>query len=372
MTTVFITIPWFLPAFRAGGPIQSVANLVKNYTTGIEYRIFCGNRDLNGESLEVEIGQWLRFNENTMVWYADGESISKTLTEQAEILKPEIIYIIGLFSWHYNIVPLLFCKAPKKILSVRGMLHPGALSRKKIKKRLFLSLLKLSGQIKKTIFQATDETEKKFIEDEFGNNVSIAVAENYGKMIVPPAPLTKEAGFLKLITVALISPMKNHLLVLEALAGCSGNIEYHIYGPVKDADYWQQCLDRIASMPANIRVQYHGEIAPGEVEKLLALHHVFIMPSKSENFGHAIYEALSAGKPVITSYFTPWTRLSEASAGINSFTETAPLREAIQNFTAMDNEGYSRYVAGSTAYIIQRTDRKKTDEQYRNLFLSPL
>ena len=32
---IFITIPWFLPAFRAGGPIQSVANLVKEYEDGV-------------------------------------------------------------------------------------------------------------------------------------------------------------------------------------------------------------------------------------------------------------------------------------------------------------------------------------------------
>ena len=48
---VFITIPWFLPAYRAGGPIQSVANLIENFSVDIEYRIFCADEDLNGEPL---------------------------------------------------------------------------------------------------------------------------------------------------------------------------------------------------------------------------------------------------------------------------------------------------------------------------------
>ena len=48
MTKIFITIPWFLPAFRAGGPIQSIANLVKEFNEDVEYFIFCGDTDLNG------------------------------------------------------------------------------------------------------------------------------------------------------------------------------------------------------------------------------------------------------------------------------------------------------------------------------------
>lgn len=368
--TVFISIPWFIPAYRAGGPIQSLANLINNFKSGIEYRVFCGSKDLNGEPLNVETGKWIPYNEQTMVWYAPDENISRSLTEQTEILKPGVIFIIGLFSWHYNIVPLLFSKAPKKILSVRGMLHPGALRGKKAKKRIFLEALKLWGITKKTIFHATDETEKLFIQNEFGMESNIAIAENYGKLITPAAPLYKAPGNLKLITVALISPMKNHLLVLEALATCTDAIEYNIYGPVKDAAYWQQCRDRIASMPENITVQYHGETEPGWVEKLLAEHHVFIMPSKSENFGHAIYEALSAGKPVITSRYTPWNGLEVAHAGMNAETLSTSLAAAIKSFAEKDDEAYRVFVRGALGYITKRTDRDKIDEQYRQLFFT--
>jgi hypothetical protein len=56
---IFITIPWFLPAFRAGGPIQSVANLVKEFREGVEYFIFCGDTDLNSSGLDnVETDEW--------------------------------------------------------------------------------------------------------------------------------------------------------------------------------------------------------------------------------------------------------------------------------------------------------------------------
>ena len=48
---ILITIPWFLPAFRAGGPVQSIANLIKEYHEEVEYFIFCGDTDVNGAAL---------------------------------------------------------------------------------------------------------------------------------------------------------------------------------------------------------------------------------------------------------------------------------------------------------------------------------
>ena len=38
----------------------------------------------------------------------------------------------------------------------------------------------------------------------------------------------------------------------------------------------------------------------------LSKHDLFVFPSLSENFGHVIFESLSAGTPVITSVHTPW------------------------------------------------------------------
>jgi hypothetical protein len=68
---IFISIPWFLPAFRAGGPIQSVANLVKEFQEDVTYFIFCGDTDLNGSALEnVETDKWISFNDHTNVGIA--------------------------------------------------------------------------------------------------------------------------------------------------------------------------------------------------------------------------------------------------------------------------------------------------------------
>ena len=79
--------------------------------------------------------------------------------------------------------------------------------------------------------------------------------------------------------------------------------------------YWEECQQLIAELPKNITVKYAGELPHHELEKLIVAHHAFILPTRGENFGHAIFESLSAGCPVLISDQTPWNGLEQANAG---------------------------------------------------------
>ncbi|MGN6196271.1 MAG: glycosyltransferase [Ginsengibacter sp.] len=367
---IFITIPWFVPAFRAGGPVQSIANLVKEFGEGVEYFIFCSDTDLNGAELEhVDTDKWVIYNDHTQVWYAGPEKISDTLVKQVELLKPDIIFIIGMFSWHFNIVPMMFCKGPRKILSTRGMLHPGALSQKKWKKRAYLQLFKLLEYQYKVDFHATDDEEAEYIRNYFDEPAKVFVVGNFpNKMQLLTLP-GKQPGKLKMATIAIISEMKNILLVLEALEKVTDEVEYHLYGPLKSEDYWDLCKQQIRQLPANIKVEYHKEIEPERVKEVLLANHIFVLPSKSENFGHAIYEALSAGRPVITSHYTPWNDLQESKAGMNVSTDfTIELSEAIHFFAEMDFGELGEWSKGAFEYAGRAVDLEEIREGYRGMF----
>jgi glycosyltransferase involved in cell wall biosynthesis len=369
LITIFISIPWFYPAFRAGGPVQSVANMVTELNEGYDFYIFCGNKDLNDISLDnIETGKWVPFNNHTKIWYAEDKERSCTLTQLVESIKPHHILIIGLYSWHFNIVPLLFCKSASKILSVRGMLHDGALAQKSAKKKIFIGLFKLFGLQHRLSFHATDETEKNIIYARMGEHVKVFVAGNFPRRFTRSGSLQKQKGSLQMLSVALISPMKNHLLVLQSLRYCKAVIDYLICGPVKDMSYWQQCLEQIKQLPANIKVVYNGEVQPGEVEEQMSRGHIFILPSKSENFGHAFYEALSAGKPVITSHFTPWNDLQNNKAGINIDLSTQSIIDSIDYFSAMDQDTYNEWSIASSAYAGKSIDLTSLKNSYREMF----
>jgi glycosyltransferase involved in cell wall biosynthesis len=104
---------------------------------------------------------------------------------------------------------------------------------------------------------------------------------------------------------------------MEVLKNCSANIQLAIYGPIKDKAYWQQCELLIQQMPSNITIEYKGDVQPFEVQVTIAQYDAFVLLTKGENFGHALFEALSCGRPIITSHFTPWNNLQEKQAGWN-------------------------------------------------------
>lgn len=369
---ILITYEYFLPAYKAGGPIQSIANLCRQLKEEYQFYIICSNSDHKENKIleRINSNEWNDFENGTASIYYLSNSYrqSKTISILIKKIDPDYLFVNGLFSPLFTVAPLLSAKCTK-IVSVRGMLHPGALSQKTLKKRIFITLMKGLGLYKKVLFHATDEKEKLFVENVFGKKIKIIVAQNFSSTIKQLQRTTKNEGSLRMISIALISPMKNHALVLEALQKVNADIVYDIYGPVKDESYWVKCLKIIGTLPKNIQVNYKGSIEPEKVCSLFADYHCFILPSKSENFGHAIYEALSSGLPVITSYFTPWNQLNENNAGWNvDISNVSSITSAIEEAAQLDDISYQSMKKNAVTFAAKKVDVEKIKDQYRQLF----
>jgi glycosyltransferase involved in cell wall biosynthesis len=248
-------------------------------------------------------------------------------------------------------------------------LHPGALSQKSLKKKLYLNILKALVRWQKADFHATTAKEKMFSEKHFGKKPKIWVIPNVPQVLPSRPVLHKEKGQLIISTVALVSPMKNHLLVLQALAAVNASVDYFIYGPIKQTDYWDTCKAVIQILPTNIKVHYKGGITPANVPNALERCHVYIQPSKSENFGHSLFEALSTGRPVITSAYTPWNHLQENKAGYNvSTNDTKSISNALQIFADMDENTLQQYSLAANEYALAAINIGGLKEQYLEMF----
>lgn len=346
---------------------------MSNFNNNINYGIFCSDSDLDETTVQdVKYDEWTTYNVHTQVWYASKKKRSVFLIKKKiKDRDAGILFINGIYSWYFNLVPLVFAGQIRKIVSVRGMLHPGALTQKALKKKCYLLLWKLTGSHKRCEFHAADEQEKKYINKVFGNKVKIHIAQNFPRRFSKQESLIKAEGSLTIISLALISPMKNILLVLQALKNVHAQVVYRIYGPVKDELYWKKCLQQIEELPQNIQVKYYGDIEPVKVEEALARTHIFILPSKSENFGHAIFEALSAGRPVITSDNTPWKLLRDAKAGINVDPENiTSLANAIGVFADMQQNEYDSWSNNASLYATNAINFEDITNQYKKMFLS--
>ena len=110
--------------------------------------------------------------------------------------------------------------------------------------------------------------------------------------------------------------IKNLLGLLQALKSIETSmIDLDIFGPVEDISYWSDCEAVIDILPRNISVNFRGAVESSKVLKTIAKYDLYVLLTEGENFGHTIYEALSASVPILISDQTPWRQLQSKSAG---------------------------------------------------------
>lgn len=375
MQHIFILIDWFTPAYKAGGPIQSIHNLVNSFQEeGVSFRVFTSNQDHDGTWLDgVQSDTWVRFNDQTEVYYASPAQRSfRRIETEVHAWKTDLVFINGLFSPLYNFLPAWKLKGVRKVVSARGMLHPGALSQKAYKKKVYLACWKLLGLHRSLEYHAAAVEEVAFIHRIMGSTARVHLAANYPR-VMDFKPSTKmQADAIRFVSVALISPMKNHLLVLQQLRHVTSAVCWDVYGPVKDSHYFQQCLELQKQLPNHIQVNFHGDIPPHQVGVVLEQADAFILPSVSENFGHALFEALTAGKPIITSTGTPWNHLEQSCAGLNvDMTSNEPaLAQAIDRLATLTGDEWHAWTTAARDYALAAVDLKQLQVQYSTMFKS--
>jgi glycosyltransferase involved in cell wall biosynthesis len=362
--SLYIIYDFFIPAYKAGGPIQSLVNLVHHLHKEVEMKVICSNEDHDGTRLAVAADTWTDTGEASVFYTARGFSgIRNSIREWNTTF-----FINGIYSVHFSFLPAITFRG-RKIISVRGMLHPGGLSQKSFKKKAYLFIWKMFRLHRRCEYHATSIEEKDHIINTFGRRTKIWVVPNLPHILALQKLPFKKQGQLILCTVALISPMKNHLLVLNALMSCKAEVVYHIFGPVKDAEYWNKCRAVIAKLPENIKVNYHGELPPVMIPEVLAMSHLFIQPSKSENFGHSLFEAFTSGLPVITSHYTPWNDLRNQSAGWNvDIDDTAELANAIGFFANMEKDEFTHWSVSARNYALKAIDVEDIKDKYLRMF----
>jgi glycosyltransferase involved in cell wall biosynthesis len=146
----------------------------------------------------------------------------------------------------------------------------------------------------------------------------ILQAPNVRDLNAPPeAPAADgtDGATCRLAYLGRIARVKNLDYALHALRSVRSPVEFDIFGPISEPDYWTACLRIMGTLPANVRVRHLGSIANAAVPATLARYHLFFLPTRGENFGHAIFDALAAGLPVLISDRTPWQDLERQEAG---------------------------------------------------------
>lgn len=344
MKKVLSFTDYYWPGYKAGGTIRAFMNQVDYLKDEIEFFIVTRDTDYTETTPYTNIipNQWNHPEPNVNIYYISADAQKPALLRRliGEV-DPDVIYIHLLFGYYYSLLPLILAKKAgitKIIVAAHGVLGRGALGVKPTRKKLFLSAMKLIGFYRGIIFHSVTDHETVDIRTHIGSETKIREARELPRKIsTPPVRQQKQAGKLKVVTIARISPEKNQLYALELLTRCTkSDIQYDLIGPVHDENYWAQCRAIMGSMPPNVVVNYRGsissELIPGELQQ----YDLMLLPTTGENFGHTILESFMAGCPVIISDQTPWKKLAEKGIG-HEFPLAGKdvFREALERFASL-------------------------------------
>jgi glycosyltransferase involved in cell wall biosynthesis len=375
---ILIFADYFLPGYKAGGPITTLSNIINSLSNDFEFDIITRNHDL-GEAVPYKgiSKSWNTFN-NYRVLYLDDNPLMALKIYRCLNNNNCTIYLNSFFSFYFSIWVLILLKLKlinptQIILAPRGELHANALNYKKIKKNIFLFIKRKIHLHYNVIWQASSEVEKCEIQKVLSYE-RIKVIQNIPDLIDYNKEIKyriKEPDKVKIIFLSRVHPTKNLKFALEVLRQLDGQVEFDIYGPIEVNNYWDKCVELIGDMPSSIKITYWGPLEKRKITNTLEKYHLLLFPTQNENFGHVIAEALSASVPVIISDKTPWRDLSKYKAGYDlPLNNPEKFISALKLFQSMNQNEYNDWVQGTRDFLKENYNYENIRKQYYELFTS--
>lgn len=375
-TAVLLFSGFFLPGFKGGGPIRTVANMVDKLGDEIDFSIVTSDRDLGDIEPYADIvrNQWRAINKAKIIYLSHGFSWFFMLWKIMRDYQGRVIYLNSFFSFRHSILPALIWRVVKFkgaiIIGPRGEFSQGALELKSLKKRIFIFLAKWTRMYRNAIWYASSEYEAEDIRRVVGKNSNIRIAINIASPpeVVEFSPRLEQAP-LRIVFLSRISPKKNLLGALKILQKVRTSVVFDVYGPTEDEGYWGACGKEARLLNDNVEFNYRGVLYPAQIPDILAGYDLFFFPTFGENFGHVIAEALGCGLPILISDTTPWRNLSEKGLGWDM-----PLEQfddfvaAIEKCSLISDVEYLAWRKEIRAWALKNISNKEALEQNRQIF----
>ena len=381
MPTIIAFNTFYLPGYRAGGPIRTLANMVERLSDDFAFRIVTLDRDFGEREPYPDVvrGSWVAVGRG-QVMYLDPASVSlRRLVALVAATAPDAVYLNSFFDptftqrilWARRLGRL--GKTPV-VLAPRGEFSAGALHLKKTKKMVFLRLSALARLYHGLTWQASSELERADIRRHlrFVGTEDIRIAMNLAPLEEPAdgAWTPRQDGEpLRVCFLSRIAPMKNLDFALRALAEVRVPVVFTVYGPKEVPAYWAECERLIGRLPPNVQVVYDGMVHPDDVKRTMAGHDLFFFPTRGENYGHVIHEALGAGLPVLISDQTPWGEVAERGVGwAFSLDTTTDFARTIDEVATWDAERLATTRARATDFAREKAVSAEVLQANREVF----
>lgn len=374
MKKVLVLIGRYLPGYKDGGPIRTWINVTEALGDEYEFRIVTQDRDRDDEHPypNIQYDAWNTVGK-AKVWYVKPGQFSRKLIRTLA-RDVDVIYSCGFYD-NYGYNTLLLNRLGRLggtpvVVAPMGTFSQGAIAQKSLKKKVFITLLQCFGLFKNVRWSVTSAQEEEDLKRHIKGHPVCVVAEDLPRTNVPGRPEdSDDRAALKVLFLSRICTMKNLLGAIDALRQVNSRVVFSIYGPAEDVPYWEECQKQLATLPANVSWAYEGVVHTDEVQNVFQQHDVFLFPTLGENYGHVIFEALSAGCIPVISDQTPWHSVADCHAGyVIPLNDTAAFAQAIDRLATMDHASFATMVDHAVALAQEKVDTSIKETGYRTLF----
>ncbi len=385
----------YLPGHKGGGSIRSIAHLIEALGGDYTFRVVTTDRDIGDPQQYPSVApfRWRRVGRAAVLYLTPG---LRRLVGVVSLLRAgdyQVLYLNSFFARLFSILPIVLRRIgliPNRpiVIAPRGEFSAGALATKRRRKRAYTWLARRFSLYRGVVWQASTDLEAATISMALGVNpaalersaqadnprdaraTALVVAGDLAGVVAGSATRSpKMPGKLSIVFLSRIAQTKNLHGAIRMLRGLSGTVDFSIFGPIEDKRYWGACQREIERLPANVRATHRGEVPHSAVPNVLAQHDVLLFPTRGENYGHVIVEALLAGCPVVTSDQTPWNDIGANGAGWALPLEPeAAFTAVLERYVWMDDQEFRSLTERAITYGRRLADARVPIAQHRQLF----
>lgn len=312
-------IPTFVPAFQFGGPVQSVSRLARGLVTlGHQVDVITSTAGIAPEqSGKLTHSTPVEWENGVRIWYypqENGIGIRAPGMEQAIQERAKDYDIVHLTGVWQRTSPAAAGACLKHntpyIVSPRGALGPYSWRQKSLKKHLYYYLFERSILKGASGMHFTTKMEKRECETFLFDSIPCVIPNpidlSHSSTVSPPShsfleqyPIDPDKPIL--LNAGRIHHKKGLDLLPPALAQIK-DLEWQMLFAGAEEDRTASDLKKeLLKLELENRAHFLPHLSSDQLCSLYRASRLFLLPSRHENFGNVVVEALACGCPTIIS-----------------------------------------------------------------------
>jgi glycosyltransferase involved in cell wall biosynthesis len=287
-------------------------------------------------------------------------------------LNPDIVHIHGI--WHPYLVCFIIASLflnINYIIQPMGALGQWALKQKSIKKYFFLKTFYIFLLKNTKVILVSSYLEKKELLNIFPDLDSKIQILPIGIDQPSISLKKKQLKINKFLFISRLHPKKNIEFLIELwsiLVKEKIDLYLDLVGE-GDLDYTNKLKKKVKYYNLEKNINFAGPKYFNDLDIFYKKNQIFIFPSKSENFGVVILEALSNGLPVITSNQTPWEDLDLKKCGWRLNLDIESFQDLLKKIILGKFKNYNSYSQNAILYSKEFSWEKISKKLFLNIYL---